>query len=109
MIPVVIEYMGGGIGGMREKVRNILVNCETHKVCREMLRIVVMESESIPTEKSHHVNVRPLSVEAKSFRTKRFAYMYTNFSTAVLTTVGLEKQVQNSVYTFAICVTTRGN
>ena len=47
MIPVVIEYMGGGIGGMREKVRNILVNSETHKVCREMLRIVVMELESI--------------------------------------------------------------
>ena len=47
MIPIVIGCMGGGIGGMRKKVRNILVNSETHKVCREMLRTVVMELESI--------------------------------------------------------------
>ena len=47
VIPIVIRSMGRGIGGMREKVRNIVINSETHKVCREMFRTTIMESESI--------------------------------------------------------------
>ena len=47
MIPIVIGCMGGGVGVMREQVRKILISSDTDKVCREMLRTVVMESESI--------------------------------------------------------------
>ena len=49
VIPIVIECMGGGVGMIREQVRKILTNSDTDKVCREMLRTVVMESESILT------------------------------------------------------------
>ena len=47
MIPVVIGCMGGGVKVMREQVRKILINSDTDKVCREMLKTAVMESESI--------------------------------------------------------------
>ena len=47
MIPIVIECMGGGVGMIREEVRKILINSDTDKVCREMLRTAVVESESI--------------------------------------------------------------
>ena len=47
VIPIVIGCMGGGVGVMREQVRKILINSDTDKVCREMLRTAVMESESI--------------------------------------------------------------
>ena len=47
VIPIVIGCMGGGVGLMREVVRKILINSVTDKVCREMLRTAVMESESI--------------------------------------------------------------
>ena len=39
--------MGGGVGVMREQVRKILINSDTDKVCRKMLKMAVMESESI--------------------------------------------------------------
>ena len=47
VIPIVIGCMGGGVGMMKEQVRKIIINSDTDKVCREMLRIAVMESESI--------------------------------------------------------------
>ena len=47
VIPIVIGCMGGGVGVMREQIRKILINSDTNKVCREMLRTAVMESESI--------------------------------------------------------------
>ena len=49
VIPIVIGCMGGGVGVMREQevVRKILINSDTDKVCREMLRTAVMEWESI--------------------------------------------------------------
>ena len=47
VIPIVIGYMGGGVGVMREQVRKIFINSDTEKVCKEMLRTAVMESESI--------------------------------------------------------------
>ena len=47
MISVVIGCMGGGVKVMREQVRKILINSDTDKVCREMLKTAVMESESI--------------------------------------------------------------
>ena len=46
--PIVIGCMGGGVGVMTEQVlRKILTNSDTDKVCIEMLRTAVMESESI--------------------------------------------------------------
>ena len=39
--------MGRGVRVMREHVKKILINSNTDKVCREMLRTAVMESESI--------------------------------------------------------------
>ena len=47
VIPIVIECMGGGVRVMREQVKMILINSDTDKICREMLRTVVMESESM--------------------------------------------------------------
>ena len=47
VIPVVIGCMGGGAGIMKEQVEKILMTSDTEKVCREMLRTTVMESESI--------------------------------------------------------------
>ena len=47
VIPIVIECMGGEVGVMRERLRKILINSDTEKVCSEMLRTAVMESESI--------------------------------------------------------------
>ena len=47
MIPIVIGCMDEEIGLMREQVRKILINSDTDKVCREMFRTAVMESESI--------------------------------------------------------------
>ena len=47
VIPIVIGCMGGGVGVMREQVRKILINSDTDKVCREMLRTTVVEPESI--------------------------------------------------------------
>ena len=47
VIPVVIGCMGGGVGVIKKEVRKILINSDTDKVCREMLRTAVMESESI--------------------------------------------------------------
>ena len=47
VIPIVIECMGGEVGVLKEQVRKILINSDTDKVCREKLRMAVMESESI--------------------------------------------------------------
>ena len=47
MIPKVLDCMGGEVGVTREQVRKILINSDTEKVCREILRTAVMESESI--------------------------------------------------------------
>ena len=47
VIPVVIGCMGGGTGMMRGQVEKILMSSDTDKICREMLRTTVMESESI--------------------------------------------------------------
>ena len=47
VIPTVIECMGEGVGVMRKQVRKILINRDTEKVCREMLRTTVMELESM--------------------------------------------------------------
>ena len=47
VIPIEVGYMGGGVGVMREYVRKILINGDSDKVCREMLRTKAMESESI--------------------------------------------------------------
>ena len=42
VIPIV---MGGGVGVIREQIKKILINSDTDKVCREMLKTAVMESE----------------------------------------------------------------
>ena len=55
VIPIVIECMGGGVGVMREKLRKILISSDTDKVCREMLRTAVMESESILRKVITHI------------------------------------------------------
>ena len=47
MISIVIRCMGGGLGVMREHVRKILINGDSEKVGREMLRAAVMELENI--------------------------------------------------------------
>ena len=47
MIPKVLDCMGGEVGVTREQVWKILINSDTEKVCREILRTAVMESESI--------------------------------------------------------------
>ena len=47
-IQIVIGFMGGGVRVMREQVvRKSLINSDTVKVCKEMLRTAVMELESI--------------------------------------------------------------
>ena len=46
VIPIVMGCMSGGVRVMREQVRKILINCDTAKVCREMLSTAVMELES---------------------------------------------------------------
>ena len=38
---------GGGSGAMKTQVDKILMTSATDKICREMLRTTVMESESI--------------------------------------------------------------
>ena len=43
VIPIVIGCMGGGVGVIKKEVRKILINSDTDKVCREMLRTAVME------------------------------------------------------------------
>ena len=47
VVLIVIGCMDGGVRVMREQVRKILINSVTYKVCREMLRMAVMEWESI--------------------------------------------------------------
>ena len=48
VIPVVIGCMGGGAGMMRSQVGKILMTGgDVDRVCREMLRMTVMETESI--------------------------------------------------------------
>ena len=47
VIPIAIGCMGGVVGVTREQVRKIFINSDTEKVCKEMLRAAVMESESI--------------------------------------------------------------
>ena len=47
VIPIVIGCMGESVGVVREQLRKILINSDTDKICREMLRMAVMESESI--------------------------------------------------------------
>ena len=47
MIPIVIGCMDERVLVKREQVKKILINSDTDKVCREMLRTAVVESESI--------------------------------------------------------------
>ena len=48
VILTVIGCMSGEVEVMREQVVwKILISCDTDQICREMLRTVVMESESI--------------------------------------------------------------
>ena len=47
VIPVVIGCMSGGAKGMKTQVEKILIEGDTSRICREMLRTTIMESESI--------------------------------------------------------------
>ena len=42
-----IRCISGGVGVIREQVKKTFIDSYTDKVCREMLRTVVMESESL--------------------------------------------------------------
>ena len=46
VVPIVIGRMAGRVEVMKQQTRKILINSDTEKVCREMLRTTVMESES---------------------------------------------------------------
>ena len=53
VIPIVIGCMGGGVGLMRELIREILINSDTDKVGREMLKTAGYGIRE-HTEETHH-------------------------------------------------------